>query len=178
VKELSRVFLRNYVAVFPEGAKTSESPMIISTGSPILGHGKISTFLHEGAFIPCAGKNKDLALVKYCSTGLMDQDERFHFILDELRIARHLKGEPPLLAGEAAMVVFVTSDWAKDMLAALDYVHTKAPNMRTNFISVRVPKVSGENNKRMAYVGQVIGKELGKRFIQHEHDALLLEVEN
>jgi len=178
VKELAQVFRRNYLAVFPEGAKTSESPMIISTGSPILGHGKISSFLHEGVFIPYTGKNKDLALVKYCSIGLMDQDERFLFILDELRNARHLKGDPPLVADEAAMVVFVTSDWAKDMLAALDYIHTKVKNMRTNFFSVRVPKLSGENNERMAYVGQVIGKELGKRFIHHEHDALLLEVEN
>jgi hypothetical protein len=177
VKQLSTVFWKNYAAMFPEGTKTAESPMILSTESPILGSRKITSFLHEGRFIPHSGKNKDLALVKYCSIGLMDQDEHFHFVLDDLRNQRHLNGEPPLVADEAAMVLFVTSDWAKEMLKAINYVQTKAKTMKTNFAHLRVPKVSGENDKRIAVVGQIIGKELKKRFVRHEQDGLLLDVE-
>jgi hypothetical protein len=176
-KELSEIFWRYYTEVFPDGSKTAESPMIVSTQSPIIPDKEVQSFLHKGQFIPYKGENKDLAIVKYCSTGFVDQNERYRFLPDELRNARYGKGDPPLLADTAVLVVFVTSDLGKGMTEALDYVRLHAKNIRTNFVSLRIKKTEDWGKRRIAQVGQIVGQELRKSFIKLESDSLLLELE-
>ena len=176
LKNLANIFLKNYVAEFPEGAETQESPMILSTRSQIVNPQQISSFLHNGQFIPHSGPNKDLALVKYCATGLVDQDERYRFLVDDLRNMRHFRGEPPIMASESTIVIFVTTDWATGMLAAIETVQGNRNSLRTNFITLRAPKKPGAGQHRMAFVGAIVGKETKKRFIRHEHGSLLLNL--
>lgn len=170
---LSKIFFKHYVAAFPEGAMTPESPMIMGTKSPILAHLELTSFLHERGFVPYEGENKDLALVKYCSLGLVDQDDRYHFLLDDIRNDRYRRGEPPLLADQAVLVVFITSDQAPGMTKAIEFAQGAV--LKTNFSSLRVPKLPSPNDERIAFVGDVVGLELRRCFLGLENDALTLD---
>ena len=176
-KELSEIFWRNYTEAFPDGSKTAELPMIVSTQSPIISDKEVQSFFHEGHFIPYKGEHKDLAIVKLCSTGFVDQNERYRFLPDELRNARYAKGDPPLLADTAVLVVFVTSDLGKDMKEALDYVHLHAKNLRTSFAALRIKKTEDWGKSRIALAGKFIGEKLRESFVRLENDSLLLDFE-
>lgn len=176
LESLSATFFKHYVAAFPEGATTPESPMVMATKSPILAHLQIDSFLHRGAFIPHSGENKDLALVKYCSTGVVDRDERFHFLLDDLRNDRYKKGDTPLLADKAVLVCFITSDRSRGMARAIDYVQCKTHHVKTNFASLKIPKLPSRNNERIAFVGQAVGTELRRCFVRFQGDVLILDL--
>jgi len=176
-KQISKTFFKYYVNAFPEGAKTDESPMVVSTRSQIIAETKMKSFLHNGEFIPYRGENKDLAIVKFCSTGVVDENECFHYILDDIRTMRDKRREPPLRADSSCITVFITSDWAIGMLKALNHVFESSTKIRSSFISYRVPKLSGKNQERIAYAGNVVGVEFNKRFIRHENGGLLLDLE-
>ena len=148
-----------------------------TTSSPILNIDRIKSFFHRGQFVAHEGKNKDLALVKYCSTGLMDQDKKYHFVLDDLRHKQHLNGDATIASAESTATIFVTSDSAQDMRLAIENVKQFRKNLRTSFVTLQLPKVQGRGEARMTTAGEVIGFEMRKRFVRQEHDALLMELE-
>ena len=78
---LAEDFWTGYLTAFPEAKACAESPGVIATSSPIFAAEKVRSFFHEGALVPHEGKNKDLAIAKFCSTGFMDQDKRFTLFL-------------------------------------------------------------------------------------------------
>ena len=173
-KELSNKFFRAYLSEFPEGIETEESPMVIATRSPMFSQKKLTKFLHKGEFIPYEKENKVLAIVKYCSTGIVDQVDRFRFILDDLRTKRHDNGDPPLLADSACIVVFITNDWAKGMDKAIRTIYEENLELRTNIANIKVEK---RGNDRMEVAGILLGRELKKRFLKVVNKALLLDWE-
>lgn len=178
VNEIGSVFFKHYVAAFPHGAKTPESPMIIPTSSPIL-KDEIDFFYHEGEFIPYTGENKDLALVKYCSTGFLDDKGIFRFFPDHIRDMRHQRGDPPMLANSSVLTVFITSDWAQGMTNSLSYVHDQVSAIRGNFVSLRIPKkINGDRKARVSYAANAIGFELNNTFVKLENDFLYLNLTN
>lgn len=172
-EELSNKFWKGYLSAFPEGIKTEESPTVIATKSKMFTKKKLTHFLHKDVFIPYEKENKDLAIVKYGSTGLVDQKERFRFILDDLRSMRHKNGDPPLLANDTCFVVFFTSDWGIGMEKALRTLYEEKFEFRTNIASVRVEKRGGD---RMEFAGVLLGQELKKRFLKIENKALLIDL--
>lgn len=177
-KRLSEQFWVGYLTAFPEGGKTRESPQLIVTGSPIFAIGKVRSFFHEGTQVPHVGKNKDLAIVKFCSTGFLDQDERYRFALNDLRELRLKSGQPPMHADSSAAVVFITSDWGAGMNEALDYVKSKSRSNRTTFLAIRLNKEIASGDRRVGNAGFMLGSELKKRFVTHESDALVLDLES
>lgn len=177
-KEISNVFNKHYVNAFPEGAKTDESPMVVTTKSQIISEMQMSTFLHNGKFIPYSGKNKDLAILKFCTSGVVDQNDNFHYILDDMRSLRDKNNDKPLRSDTSCIVVFITSDWAKGMLEALDHVYDSSTRIRSSFISYRVPKLSGKNHERIAYAGNAVGIELKKRYVKNKDGGLIFNMEN
>ena len=112
--------------------------------------------------------------MKYCSTGLVDQEDRFRFILDDLRNKRHENGNPPLLADPTCIVVFITSDWGKGMDRAIRTIYEEKLELRTNISSIKVEK---RGNDRMEFAGVLLGREFKKRFLKIVDKALLLDWE-
>lgn len=100
---LSPVFNRAFFEAFPESTQATITTILLATNSPILNSAglEVSTFFHQGQFIPHTGANKDLALVKYCSTGFLDQDERYRFLLDDLRSKQHQNKDQVITATDA-----------------------------------------------------------------------------
>jgi len=148
--------------------------MIIATHSPFFKKLPIRRFWHKGCWRDYAGSSKDLAIVKYCATGLLDQDENFRFLVDEMRTLRYARGDPPMSANPACMVTLVTTDSAHDMSTALDEIFG-AP-VRAHFTVLRFSKVAVKGLGRLAHVGQIVGSELRKRFIRVERGGLVLDL--
>ena len=138
-----------------------ELPLLVITSSPMFSAKEVKSFLHNGKFVPFEGKNKDLGIVKYCSGGFVDQDERCCFLLDDLRNSRFENGHPPLVADRAVLVIFVTSDRKGGMREALDYVMGKR-SIRTNFAAASVVKTEDWGKRRIAVMGRLIGRGEGK----------------
>lgn len=166
-----------YLETFPEGGRVQESPALIATGSPIFPLGRVSSFLHEGTFVEHAGKNKDLAIAKYCWLGLIDQDERSHFVLDDVRAERFAKGDPPMHADGAALVALVTSDFGAGMREAVDYAMNKARGRRTNFATLQVDHKMVSGHDRMRVAGNLLGQSLRPLFVRSEAGGMLLDLE-
>lgn len=172
-KELSSKFWRAYLHAFPEGIESYESPTIITTKSIMFTKNKVSHFYHDGAFIAYRKENKDLAIVKYASTGLIDQKRRLHFILNDLNILRQRNGHPPLVSDDASLVIFITSDRGKGMERTLRTIFERKEELKTNFASLIIKKMGSE---RMEAHGTLIGQELQKMFVKSENKALHLDI--
>jgi hypothetical protein len=127
--------------------------------------------------IPYTGKNKDLAIAKFCTSGFIDQDEKTHFIIDDLRTMRFRRGVPPMQADDSALVAFITSDRSSGMQSALDYVKSRQKSKRTNFACLQTDKQLAQGDQRMVNAGYLVGAELKQRFIRIENHALLLRLE-
>ena len=173
-KELSSKFWRAYLSAFPEGIESYESPTIIATGSPMFAKTKLTKFLHDSQFLPYEGENKDLAIVKFASTGLVDQNRRFRFILNSLRLLRKKNGDPPLISDDTCMVILVTSDRAIGMTRALRTTFERRHELRTNFAALQMEK---REQERMEIAGLIVAKELKKRFVKAENGALLFDID-
>lgn len=174
---LSELFWRGYLAVFPEGKATAESPAVVVTKSPLFDLSRVKSFFHEGSMIPYAGKDKDLAIAKFCTNGFIDQDEKFHFVIDDFRTMRYRNGDPPMHADDSALVVFVTSDRASGMQSALDYVMSHQKSKRTNFACLQTDKKMAQGDQRMINAGYLLGNMLKPRFIRIENGGLRLRLE-
>ena len=174
---LSDLFWDGYLAAFPEGKETAESPAVMVTKSPLFGLSRVESFFHEGVMIPYAGKNKDLAIAKFCTSGFIDQDEKSHFIIDDLRTMRYQNGDPPMHADDSVLVSLITSDRASGMQSALGYVMSHQKSRRTNFACLQTNKQLAQGNQRMSNAGYLVGLALKQRFIQIENRALLLRLE-
>jgi hypothetical protein len=118
--------------------------------------------------------NKDLAIVKYAATGLVDQNSRYRFILDDLRNLRKKSGHPPILSDDSCFVLFITSDKGSGMTKALRTTFENIGELRTNFASLQIEKGGQE---RMERAGIIIGQELKKRFERAVGGALLLDID-
>lgn len=177
-KTLSRSFWKGYLTSFPEASATAESPTVVSTASPMFSLSTIKTFFHDGTLVPYSGKNKDLAIAKYCSTGFVDQDERFHCVVDDMRQMRYERGDPPMHADQSVLVAFVTSDRASGMNEALRFVMTKSKSYRGNLSYIQTDKSLSQGNQRMTNAGYILGLEFKRRFIRVQDKGLLLEIES
>lgn len=173
-KELSSKFWRAYLYAFPEGIESYESPTIITTDSPMFTKRKLTHFLHDSHFLPYEGENKDLAIVKYAATGIIDQDRRFRFLLNNLQLLRRRNGHPPLVSDDACLVIFVTSDKAIGMAKALRTTLERRHELRTNFSALQMEQKGYE---RMESSGILVGQELKKRFVKAENGALLIDLD-
>lgn len=174
---LSELFWGGYLSAFPEGKGTAESPAVIVTKSPLFDLSRVKSFFHEGSMIPYTGKNKDLAIAKFCTSGFIDQDEKSHFIIDDLRTMRFRNGDPPMHADDSVLVAFITSDRASGMQSALDYIMSHQKSKRTNFACLQTDKQLAQGDQRMINAGYLLGSELKKRFVRLENRALLLKLE-
>lgn len=176
---LAEDFWAGYFYAFPEARVCTETPGVIATGSPIFRADKVRSFLHEGVLIPHQGRNKDLAIAKFCSTGFIDQDDRFHFLLDDLRELRRQKDEPPMHANSAIAVVFVTSDMSTGMTEALDWVLSKSAANRTHFTCLRLDQAAAYGGgRRTVNAGLILGQEFRNRFVRIERGGLVLSLKN
>jgi len=175
---LAEDFWAGYFYAFPEAKMCTETPGVIATGSPIFAGEKVQSFLHEGASLPHKGKNKDLAIARFCSTGFVDQEDRFHFLLDDLREIRLREGGPPMQANSAATITLVTSDLSTGMTQALAWVLSKTTAHRTNFTCLRLDQEAARGSKRMVNAGMILGGEFKKRFIRVEKGGLVLSLQD
>jgi len=174
-KELSPKFWRAYLYAFPEGEKSYESPTIITTGSPMFAKNKLTHFLHDSQFMPYEGENKDLAIVKFAATGLVDQNNRFRFLIDNLRSLRQKNGHPALISDDACLVLFITSDRGVGMTKALRTTIERGHELRTNFAAIQMEQ---RGQKRMESAGILVGQELKKRFVSAENGALVFDIDH
>ena len=174
---LSELFWAGYLAAFPEGKQTAESPAVMVTKSPLFDLSSVKSFFHEGAMVPYAGKNKDLAIAKFCTSGFIDQDENCHFIIDDFRTMRFRKGDPPMQADDSVLVAFITSDREAGMQRALEYVMSHQKSKRTNFACIQTDKTLAQGDQRMSNAGHLLGMMFKQRFIQIENGGLLLKLE-
>lgn len=145
----------------------------MTTRSPMFAKKKLTHFRHGDRLLPYEKENKDLAIVKYAAMGLVDQDGRFRFILDDLRTLRQKNGHPPIVSDDACLVIFITSDKANGMKMALRTTFESKHELRTNFAALQVEQAGQE---RMELAGSLIGQELKKRFVKAEGKALLLDI--
>jgi hypothetical protein len=173
-KELSSKFWKAYLHVFPEGIESHESPTIIATRSPMFAKKRLTHFWHGSQLLPYQGENKDLAIVKFAATGLLDQDRRLRFVLDDLRLLRQKNGHPPILSDDACLVLLVTSDKASGMSSALRTTFEKMQELRTNFAALQMEQGGRE---RMEIAGTLVGQELKKRFVKAKDGALLFDID-
>ena len=173
-KELSSKFWKAYLFVFPEGGESYESPTIITTGSPMFAKRKLTHFLHDSQFLPYEGENKDLAIIKFAATGLVDQNRKFRFLLNSLRFLRQKNGHPPLISDNTCLVLFVTSDRAIGMTKALKTTLERRHELRTNFAALQMEQ---KGQERMESAGILVGQELKKRFVKSENGALLFDID-
>lgn len=171
---LSELFWAGYLSAFPEAKKTTESPAVMVTKSPLFDLSSVRSFFHEGAMIPYAGKNKDLAIAKFCTSGFIDQDEKLHFVIDDLRTMRFRNGDPPMHADDSVLVVFITSDRASGMQGTLEYVMSHQKSKRTNFACMQTDKELAQGDQRMSNAGYLLGTMFKQRFIRIENGGLLL----
>jgi hypothetical protein len=175
---LSKLFWAGYLRSFPEGNKTSESPTVVVSDSPMFDLKRVRSFFHEGSMITYKGKNKDLAIAKFCTSGFIDQDEHYHFIVDGLRAMRYLNGDPPMQADTAVLVAFITSDTASGMKSAIEYVMHRQESHRVNFACLQTAKHLSTGDQRMANAGYLLGKEFKQRFVCIQEGAILLNLES
>ena len=173
-KELSSKFWTAYLQAFPMGSQTKESPAIITTESRMFARTDLTSFWHKGELVSYKGDGKDLAIVKYASTGLIDQNRGFHFIVDDYRKLRQENGDPPLMSNDLCLVVFITSDRGKGMAGALRTVFENKRALRTNFASLIMEKRGAE---RMEVAGLIVGQELKTRFRGLKDGGLLLDID-
>lgn len=174
---LASRFWQGYLTAFPEANQTTESPTIVSTSSPMFSPSKVRSFFHDGSMIPYEGRNKDLAIAKFCAAGFLDQDEVFHSLIDEMRRMRHRNGDPPMHADESTMVVFFTSDNASGMARAIKYVMDQSTHTRTHLSIGLLSKDAVSGPDRLLRAGGILGTELKKRLIKIQDGGILLEVE-
>ncbi len=172
-KALSSKFWRAYLYAFPEGIESYESPSIMTTRSPMFARRKLTHFEHKGQFLKYEKKNKDLAIVKYASTGLVDQNNRYRFLLDDLRSLRKKNGHPPILSDDACLVLFITSDNGNGMTEALRTTIDDSHELRTNFSAIQMEKGA----ERMERAGIIVGQELKKRYVKTIGGALVLHID-
>ncbi len=62
------------------------------------------------------------------------------------------------------------------MAQAIDYVQSKGHRIKTNFASVKIPKLPSPNNERIAFVGRAVGTELRRCFVRLDGDLLILDM--
>ena len=174
---LSKQFWAGYLHVFPEAKNTAESPALMVTKSPIFNLSKVQSFFHKGAMIPYKGANKDIAIAKFCTSGFIDQNEKYHFLIDDFRAMRHMERATPMHGNDAVIVAFITSDSASGMQRALTYAMSNHNPQRTNFVCLRTAKHLSTGDQRMANAGYLLGKELKQRFVCIQDRGLLLKLE-
>ena len=167
-------FWAGYFQEFPEANACVETPGVIATGSPIFNPAKVSSFVHEGALVPHVDKAKDMAIARFCSTGFVDQDDRFHFLVDDLRELRRREGQAPMEANSAVAIVLITSDLAPGMTQALNWVATRTKAHRTNFRCIRLTQEAAQGSDRMLKAGRILGRNFKGGFVRIENGGLLL----
>lgn len=93
----------------------------------------LTSFWHEGKFIPypkTKHPNKDLAIIKYCTIGFVDQNEYYHSIF--LDATWNMYPRCSFYLDRHVLVVFITSDKGPGMKKAMDwyreYVSRGLPN--------------------------------------------------
>lgn len=172
--ELDAPFKAAYARVFPESTRADESPAVVATNSPFFKADPVTAFWSGGKLHPYSGQAKDLAIAKYCASGFLDQNERFRFLVDDMRDKRHAKGDVPMSANGTVMVTFVTTDVASGMNKALAEVHSAS--RLVHFASFQFPKVLTNGGDRLAHCGEAIGTELARRFVRLQGGGLVLDL--
>ena len=173
---LAEQFWRGYLAEFPDAKRTTESPAVIATSSPMFKHGNVKSFFHKGQMIPYSGPNKDLAIAKFCGAGFLDQDEVFHSLVDDMRRMRDRQGDPPMHSDESAMVIFLTSDRASGMANAISHIMDDSTPTRCHLSIITLSKEAASGADRMEKAGALVGHELNKRFVEIRDGGMLLEL--
>jgi len=83
---------------------------------------ELTSFWHEGKFIPypkTKHPNKDLAIVKYCTIGVVDQNEYYHSIFLDARW--NIYPTCDFYLDKYVLLVFITSDKGSGMKRALNW---------------------------------------------------------
>lgn len=174
--KLANQFWKGYLSAFPEAALCNEHPAVVSTFSPIFNPEKVLSFFHDGKMVPHTGEAKDLAIVKYCTSGFYDQDNKLHSLINDMRAERFRKDEPPMHADESIMVIFFTSDNARGMDKAINCVMNSNDSNRVHISVLNISKSIAKGQNRTEYAGIIFGQELRKNFIKIHNGGLLLKV--
>lgn len=106
---------------------------------------KFKMFLHEGKFIEYSGDNKDLAIIKYCTVGVIDPLGNYYHILRDYRHQLFTQYNQLMVPFERSILVaFITSDHQIGMTNALKWYGEQVKDkMKVDykFFVLRVPQL-------------------------------------
>ncbi|MBX7151414.1 hypothetical protein K1X84_07225 [bacterium] len=143
----SKQTIDNYADIFKKSVKTilPLPPDFVIEFMISLRVQKFKKFLHEGEFIEYSGDNKDLAIIKYCTVGVVDPLGNYYHILRDYRYQLFSQYNRLMVPFERSILVaFITSDHQIGMTNALKWYEEQVKDrMRVDykFFVLRVPKL-------------------------------------
>ena len=176
LNEVSKQFMNAFNNAFNQKIMFELPIVHISTPSKMFP--ELNKFEHDGRFIDYKGDNKDLALIKYCSSGVTDEEGQFyHVILDAFKSATINGIDFPINSIEHWGVIFITKDEAYGM----DYA--KKWLQETNKSQCLVAPLHVPNNYAVAqhknkFAGELLAVDLRKRFKGNTDKGWLIDISN
>lgn len=162
VDEVRRAFHARLRRGITSAASVPIELHVVATKSPLLPDDLV--FEHDGEYLESRRGNKDLAIVKYCSSGVHDQNGRVYHILNCLSyVASPEEGTLPLIPSENWLVVLVTSDFGPDMHRALKWLRT-CTTSASWVVPIRVPKPVCADRKWVKYVADTLARDINAAF--------------
>jgi roadblock/LC7 domain-containing protein len=160
----SKQFLKFFQNAFNKETPYSIPIIQASTTSIMLPY--LTHFQHDGKLIEYKGIQKDLALIKYCSSGFIDQNNMYHHVISDVyNKIRLTERKIPNIPFKYWAVVFVTNDKALGMKQATSWLEKLKGNKCTSSIFLLPDEYSTVHNKHKS-AGELLAVDLKKRFVK------------
>ena len=161
--DVSKEFLKYFENAFNKKTVCTIKILQVSTKSIILTNA--THFQHDGNFVEHKGHFKDLALIKYCSSGFIDQNnQHHHVILDTYKTSNDLGLDIPDIPLQYWAVVFVTNDKGIGMKKATDWLRELKHSMCWA-TPLYVPDKYATAEHKNKYAGEKLAVDLRQRFV-------------
>lgn len=162
LKEESKQFQKFFKKAFNH--KFDFELPFVHISTPSIMFSDLISFEHEGELIEYKGKNKDLALIKYCSSGITDQTGLTrHVIVDAQNKSLEEKSCFPVAPLENWAVLFITSDNGSGMNKATKYLSESKQSLCIVTPMLIPPQYSVARHKSK-YAGEFLAVDLRQRF--------------
>lgn len=155
-------FRKRLSTVLTDAAKIPVPLHIVATKSPLLPVNL--RFKHNGESVAYEGIDKDLAVIKYCSCGVRDENDGYYHVLQCLQhVAKPEQGRPAEIPLENWLVVFVTTDFGYGMKQALNWLASCSSSMSW-VVPISVPKNSAKDRGWVEIAAEILGADINRRF--------------
>lgn len=174
LNEVSKQFMNAFHNAFNHELKF-ELP-IVHVSTPSIMFPKLNKFEHDGRFIDYKDNNKDLALIKYCSSGIADDKGHFyHAILDAYKSAIINGMKFPAHSLEKWGVIFITKDEAYGMDNAKKWLQ-ETDKSQCLVATLHVPNEYAVTQHKNKFAGELLAVDLRKRFKDSTETGWLVDI--